>query len=108
MTSPVWSISSLDCKPNVEGLIDYVVVAHWNCTATEGQYSGRAYNTTTFEVDVDKPDYTPYADLTEAQVIQWVQASLGAETVAATEFAVLQQIENQINPPIVTPALPWA
>jgi len=26
----------------------------------------------------------------------------------ATEAAVEQQIQNQINPPIVTPPLPWA
>jgi hypothetical protein len=26
----------------------------------------------------------------------------------ATEAAVQQQINNQINPPVVTPKLPWA
>ena len=108
MTTPIWTITNLDCKPNVDGLVDYVVTAHWDCTATDGTYSGRVYNTTSFVVDSDKPDYIPYADLTEAQVIEWVQASLGAETVAATEANVLQQIENQINPPIISPKLPWA
>ena len=108
MTTPIWTITTLDCKPNVDGLVDYVVTAHWDCTATDGTYSGRVYSTTSFEVDPNKPDYVPYADLTEAQVVEWVQASLGAETVAATEENVLQQIENQKNPPIVTPPLPWA
>jgi len=108
MTTPIWTITNLDCKPDVDGKVDYVVTAHWDCTATDGTYSGRVYSTTSFEVDVDKPDYIPYADLTEAQVVEWAQASLGAETVAATEFAVLQQIENQINPPIISPKLPWA
>ena len=108
MTTPVWTITTLDCKPNVDGLVDYVVTAHWDCTATDGTYSGRVYNTTSFEVDPNKPNYVPYADLTEAQVVEWVQASLGAETVAATEENVLQQIETQKNPPLVSPALPWA
>lgn len=107
MTTPIWTITTLDCKPDVEGKTDYVVTAHWDCTATDGAYSGRVYSTTSFEVDPSKPDYIPYADLTEAEVIQWVQASLGAETVVATEANVLQQIENQKNPPIVTPKLPW-
>lgn len=107
MTTPIWTITVLDCKPNVEGLIDYVVTAHWDCAAADGIYSGRVYSTTSFEVNADKPDYIHYADLTEAQVVQWVQASLGAETVAATEANVLQQIETQKNPPIVSPALPW-
>jgi hypothetical protein len=107
IATPIWSISALNCKSDVDGLVDYVVTAHWDCTATDGQYRGRVYNTTSFEVDADKPDYIPYADLTEEQVVAWVQASLGAETVAATEANVLQQIEYQINPPIVTPTLPW-
>lgn len=108
MTTPIWTITTLDCKPDVEGKTDYVVTVHWDCTATDGTYNGRVYSTTSFEVDADKPDYVPYADLTEAEVIQWVQASLGAETVVATEANVLQQIENQKNPPIVQPPLPWA
>ncbi len=93
MTTPIWTITTLDCKPDVDGKTDYVVVAHWDCTATDGQYSGRVYNTTSFEVDPNKPNYIPYA---------------GAETVAATEANVLQQIETQKNPPIVQPKLPWA
>jgi hypothetical protein len=107
MTNPIWTITTLDCKPDVYGKVDYVVTAHWDCTATDGTYSGRVYSTTSFEVDADKPDYTPYADLTEAQVVAWVQASLGTETVAATETNVLQQIELQKKPVIVTGKLPW-
>ena len=52
--------------------------------------------------------FTPYADLTEAQVIGWVQGAMGAEQVAAYEANVAQQIADQINPPVVTPPLPWA
>jgi hypothetical protein len=31
-----------------------------------------------------------------------------SEQIDATEAAVQQQINNQINPPVVTPPLPWA
>jgi len=108
MTTPIWNITALNAIPSIDGLENYIVTAHWDCTATDGTYSGRVYSTTSFEVDPNKPNYVPYADLTEAQVIQWVQASLGAETVAATEENVLQQIETQKNPPIISPRLPWA
>lgn len=103
---PVWSISQLDCKPDVEGKLDYVVVAHWQCTAEDAPYSGRVYSTSSFPVDPAKPDYTPYNQLTEAQVLNWVWAS-GVDKDSA-EAAVLQQIADQKNPPIVSPALPWA
>jgi hypothetical protein len=32
---------------------------------------------------------------------------MGAEQVAAYEANVAEQIANQINPPVVTPPLPW-
>lgn len=105
--SYTWLITSLDCIPNVDGKTDYVVTAHWTCQGTDGTFSGSVYNTATFVVDPSKPDYVPYADLTEAEVVSWVQASLTPEGVEATEQAIDLQIQAQINPPIVTPPLPW-
>ncbi len=49
--------------------------------------------------------FTPYADLTQEQVLGWIWAN-GVDK-DATEAAVEQQIENQKNPPIVSPKLPW-
>ena len=36
-----------------------------------------------------------------------VKDAMGAETVAAHEAAVAQQIADQKNPPVVSPKLPW-
>jgi len=102
-----WNIVAMDCKPDVNGMLDYVVTSHWTLTATDGTYIGSVYGTASFEVDPDKPNYTPYADLTLDEVIAWTQASLGEEQVASLESNVLSQIEAQINPSIVSPALPW-
>ena len=105
----VWNIVAMDCIPSVDNLTDYVVTAHWTLTGTDGaDHTGSVYGTVSFEVNPDKPDYTPYADLTLAEVVGWVQGVLGAEQVAAYEANVATQIENQINPPIVQPPLPWA
>jgi hypothetical protein len=43
--------------------------------------------------------------LTKDQVLGWIWAN-GVDK-AATEAAVEGQIQNQINPPIVSPPLPW-
>jgi hypothetical protein len=32
---------------------------------------------------------------------------MGAETLEAQKAALDQQIANQINPPVITPPLPW-
>ena len=107
MITNTWNIVAMNCKPDVNGMLDYVVVGHWTLSATDGTYTGSIYGTASFEVDPDKPDYTPYADLTLEQVIVWAKDSLGAEQVSSYEANVASQIEAQINPTIVTPSLPW-
>ena len=106
--SYVWNISRMDVIPQTGSLTDYVVTAHWTCSGTDGTYTGQVYTTQSFTVNPDKPDYTPYANLTEAEVVGWVQAAIGEEGVAAVYTSIDTQIQNQIDPPIVTPPLPWA
>ena len=107
MTEINWNISQLDCYPEKDGETDVVFTAHWDLTATEGEYSGRVYGSVGLTLDAEAP-FTPYNQLTKDQVIGWVKDAMGAETVAAHEAAVAQQIEDQINPKVVTPPLPWA
>jgi hypothetical protein len=71
----------------------------------DGAYTGQVYSTTSFSV-TEGTAFTPYSDLTLDQVLGWVWAN-GVDK-DATEAAVQQQIDNQINPPIVAPPLPWA
>ena len=102
-----WNVSQMDCYPKVDGEKDVVFTIHYDCTETEGDYSGRVYGTVGVTLDAGAP-FTPYADLTLDQVIGWVKGALSEETVAATEANVLQQIADQKNPPVVRPPLPWA
>ena len=105
MITYTWNISQLNCVPQVPEGADYVVTAHWNLSGTDGTYSGSVYSTCSFPV-VQGESFTPYADLTQDQVLGWCWAN-GVDKDSA-EAAVAQQIENQINPPIVSPPLPWA
>lgn len=100
-----WTISQLDAYPEYEGEQDCVFCVHWQCNGTDGTYNGSVYSSTGVTLDASAP-FTPYADLTQDQVLGWVWASGVDKT--ATEAAVAQQIENQVNPPVVTPPLPWA
>ena len=101
----VWTISQLDCKPQEDGKTDVVVTAHWQCTGTQDEYSAQVYGTASFTLE-QGAGFTPYADLTQDQVLGWCYAS-GVDK-DATEASVNTQIANLINPPIVTPPLPWA
>lgn len=101
-----WTIAQLDCYPELEGKSDVVFSAHWRLTATEGDYTGSVYGSVGLTLDPDAP-YTPFSELTQEQVIGWVKDALGEETVAAHEANVAKQIEDQKNPPVVRPTLPW-
>ena len=99
-----WSVSQMDCLPQTAEGADYVICCHWQCNGVDGDYNGSVYSTCSFPV-VQGEAFTPYADLTQEQVLGWIWAN-GVDK-AATEAAVEQQIQNQINPPIVSPPLPW-
>jgi len=103
----IWAVQQMDCYPEYEGETDVVFTVHWTLTATDGTYNGSVYGSIGVTLD-EGSTFTPYEDLTEAQVIGWVQAAMGEEQVAAYEANVAEQIANQINPPVVTPPLPWA
>ena len=100
-----WVITALNCIPQTPEGADYVVTAHYTCSGTDGTYSSSVYSTCSFPV-VQGEQFVPYADLTEELVLSWCWAN-GVDKDSA-EAAVAQGIENQINPPIVTPPLPWA
>lgn len=104
-TQITWVIEAMDVKPQEGNYQDVVVVAHWRCNGVDGEYTGRVYSTCSFPV-VQGPSFVPYASLTEQMVLGWCWANGVDQT--ATEAAVEQQIQDQINPPIVQPKLPWA
>ena len=102
-----WVIDQMNCYPTYESQTDVVFNVHWRVNATDGTYNATSYGTVGVTYVAGSP-YTPYADLTQAQVIGWVQAALVAEQVATIEAGLATNIANQVNPPVVSPALPWA
>jgi len=102
-----WAVVQMDAYPEYDGETDVVFNVHWTLSATDGTYNGSVYGTQIVSLDPAAP-FTPYADLTEAQVIGWVQDAMGTEQVDAYEANVAQQIADQANPPVVTPPLPWS
>jgi hypothetical protein len=105
MTTPTitWTITALDCYPHADGQADVVFVAHWSCNGTDGTYNASVYSTCS--IPAPGTSFTPYEDLTQDQVLGWIWAN-GVDKFT-TEAAVVQQIDNQINPPVITPPLPW-
>ena len=108
MATFAWNVVQMNCYPEEGGNTDVVFTVHW--TASGEQTSGDTTYTgsSSGSVGVPLPEgtFTPYADLTQEQVLGWVWAN-GVDK-DATEAAIQTQIDNQINPPVVSPPLPWA
>jgi hypothetical protein len=98
-----WIIERLLVKPVEGSLTDVVITADWRCNGTDGTYSGTCYGSSSFAPP--SGSFTPYDQLTEAQVIGWCFANGANKT--AIEANVTQQIADQVNPPIIAPPLPW-
>lgn len=81
---------------------DFITTAHWTCTAVDGEYSASAYSTCSW---ADGSPTIPYADVTEAEVLQWCWTS-GVDK-DATEASLAANIELQKNPVTAT-GTPWS
>ena len=106
-TTTTWSIQWMQTSTQeINGFSEVVLTVGWNLEGTDGTYTSNIYNTATLTPpQAGDPDFTPYANLTQEQVLGWVWES-GVDKTAAEE-AVTQQVANLANPPVVTPPLPW-
>jgi len=99
-----WVISQLDTAPSQDDLTDVVKAVHWRYQAEDAEYFADVYGSMACATP-SETDFTAYPDLTEDQVISWLEAGNDVEALKANLDA---QIENQKNPPIVNLPLPWA
>ena len=93
-----WNVVQMD-RLTADG---FVVTVHYTVNAVDGDYTAYTYGTVGYTQETK--EYIPYADLTQEQVIGWVQNSLGKDTV---EAGLTAQIDAQKNP-VQETGLPWA
>ena len=99
----LWLIERLLTKPVDGSNTDVVITADWRCNGSQDSFSGTCYGSCSFAPPTGS--FTPYDQLTEAQVLDWCFAN-GVDQ-AAIEANVTAQIQNQIDPPVVSLPLPW-
>ena len=83
---------------------DYIVNVLWQVEGVDGEYTGSIGGNTQFSSADQTGPVIPYADLTQATVLNWVWAN-GVDK-QATEDALTAQIDLQKNPVTAT-GTPW-
>jgi len=107
MTTYTWAVTALYTE-TIDGHQDYVVIANYLVLGVDGTYGAELSNIARFSTESVDP-FIPYEDLTEADVIGWIQQTLGQDGIDNLYACIQGQIDSQINPPSVpvnTP-LPW-
>ena len=103
-----WNCKTVDCFPTDGAYTDVVYNVHWIVTGTSDTLDsyGNAYTATSIGTQQistsDLSGFTPFADLTNADVVAWTKAAMGAEQVTALETNIDNQIALEITPTSVT------
>jgi hypothetical protein len=103
-TTFTWSVASLD-RTVADGVVGTV---HYTVDAADDTYRAGAYGSVGLEAPAEGATVIPYADLTEAGVIEWVKEKIGGdEKVAEVEAALQAQIDEQRTPTKAS-GTPWS
>lgn len=97
MNQYTWSVVQMDRKTD-DG---FVITVHYTVTATDGEYTASTYGTVGYTQE--EGSYTPYEELTQEQVVGWVQDSLGKDTVEESLAAQIEALKN----PVTETGVPW-
>ena len=92
-----WTISTMEREVSN----GFVLTAHWQATATDGDYTASTYSTCSW---AEGTPTIAYADLTPETVLGWVWETVDKQ---ATEDALAANIALQKNPVTAT-GTPWS
>jgi len=105
MTTYTTTINSMYTVPNPTG---YVVNVLFTVSGTDGQNTAEIDGNISFTPEADQPNYVPYDQLTETEVLGWINEATDNQV---NYYANIDgQISSMVNPPVSpsnTP-LPWA
>jgi hypothetical protein len=100
MTDYTWTIATCEHDIATGG----ITVAHWRCSASDGDYTQSAYGTVGFTPDASAEGFKPYTDVTEADVLGWVWAEIDKDAMQAKLAAKIEAAKN----PVSATGTPWA
>jgi hypothetical protein len=105
MTTFTTTVITMYTVPQVDGRTDVVVNALYRLSGTDGTYTASVDFGIKYTLQQGGA-FTPYANLTQAQVIGWIPES----QMTSTQAVIQEQINAMANPPAVPASqpLPWA
>ena len=105
MTTFTTTVTQMYTLPQEAGQTDVVVNVNYLITGVSGAYTADIGFSQQFTIQ-QGGSFTPYAQLTQAQVVGWADP----QTVSNMQACVQGQIDSMINPPVSPSSqpLPWS
>ena len=105
MTTFTTTVTQMFTLPQVEGQTDVVVNVNYLVTGVDGANTADIGFSQQFTIQQGEA-FTPYAQLTQAQVVGWADP----QTVSNMQACVQGQIDSMVNPPVSPSSqpLPWS
>ena len=105
MTTFTTTVTQMYTLPQETGQTDVVVNVQYLITGVDGANIADIGFSQQFTIEQGEA-FTPYAQLTEAQVVGWADP----QTVSNMQACVQGQINSMVNPPVspTSQALPWS
>ena len=102
----VWAITGMKMAPSLDGLTDVVTNVQFTYTGTDSDSGFSSIFNGAYPVPPPStPGFIPLADLTEAEVIAWIQPIY---PIDHPNEVIQTGIENQITPTNEDAPMPWA
>ena len=114
MNTYTWTVTTIATMPSPPAPVnDFLALANYTVKATDGIHTVEFQSQVQFTIEqtMDENEnltYVPFADLTQEQVIGWIQAIENlVDNIKANLDGQLYEINNPPIVPEITP-LPWA
>ena len=88
-----WVISDLVAKIQDGELSNIIETVHWRYQATDGEHTADVYGSVGLEAP-DAESFKPFEEVTEADVISWLESKLDVEAMQSGLDAQLDAIAN--------------
>jgi uncharacterized protein with ACT and thioredoxin-like domain len=105
MTTFTTTVIAIYTLPQVSGQANVVVEVYYRITGIDSEHTANISFSQQYTIQQGGA-FTPYDQLTEAQVIGWVNS----QTIAHFETCVQDQLNSKANLPVMplSKSLPWA
>jgi hypothetical protein len=102
---PVWTVENITYRSQMDGRDDVVYVVYWRVDADQDTGRTTMYGSVEIPYQNNLP-YTPYADLTETQILGWVHDIYGPDAISTIESSLAIDVRYETSPSIAVLPLP--